>query len=534
MKNKKLKKITVIFFYFLLPLLFLKIDYRFIESFNCCQDDHDYYSHAETIAIDFDLNYDNQFEGFETERYNNNGKVAPKGFIGSGIFSSPFLLIGNLFERLFNFSNNLFNLRIAIYSLSSIFYFYLSIYLMTRVFDILSIKFNPNLMFIIFFGSGISYFAFERYSMSHIYEAFSITLIIYLSVNFYKNKDVNKNYYSILIPLATLLSFSVRWVNYFIFFIPLIIKLLFNDRLETKNQIIKNKYFYASYGISILLFQYLNHLTYGIITFNPQDIYGTSNRLSTFLNNDIGILFSKVTNSIYVILISPEFGIFWFSPIIFCSLFLLSKYIFEKKHWNKFLQYIFILFIYLIPFGIVTVWQSTASSYGFRYLYSLVPISVLIFGKYYESKNKGLISKYVIFFSVFSMLSILFFETSENTSLRNNINSFGSDDRFSQPEYLFGLVNTFGDLNAYLKIFVTSFVGVIIFKLFSILLGMDKFLEYLETFGLPVDNLDFQNFVYQIQDIEFIKIIIFTSLFLLIIFGFYKLNKNQNSVLNLK
>ena len=180
-------------------------------------------SHAETIAIDFDLNYDNQFVGFETERYNNNGKVAPKGFIGTGIFSSPFLFIGNLFESLFNFPNNLFNLRIAIYSLSSIFYFYLSIYLMTKVFDILNIKLNPNFIYIIFFGSGISYFAFERYSMSHIYEAFSITLIIYLSVNYYQKTDGNKNYYSILIPLATFLSFSVRWVNYFIFFIPLII-----------------------------------------------------------------------------------------------------------------------------------------------------------------------------------------------------------------------------------------------------------------------------------------------------------------------
>jgi len=534
MKNKKLKKILVILFYFLLPLLFLKIDYRFIETFNCCQDDHDYYSHAETIAIDFDLNYDNQFVGFETERYNNNGKVAPKGFIGTGIFSSPFLFIGNLFESLFNFPNNLFNLRIAIYSLSSIFYFYLSIYLMTKVFDILNIKLNPNFIYIIFFGSGISYFAFERYSMSHIYEAFSITLIIYLSVNYYQKTDGNKNYYSILIPLATFLSFSVRWVNYFIFFIPLIIKLLFNEKLSTNNQILKNKYFYASYGISILLFQYLNHLTYGITTFNPEDIYGKSNRLSTFLNNDIGILYGKVTNSIYVILISPEFGIFWFSPIIFCSLFLLSKYMFEKKHRNKLLQYIFVLLIYLIPFGIVTVWQSTASSYGFRYLYSLVPISVLIFGKHYESNNNGLISKYVIFFSVFSILSVLFFETSETTSLRNNINSFGSDDRFSQPEYLFGVINSFGDLNAYLKIFVTSFVGVIIFKTFSILLGMDKFLEYLKNFGLPVDNLDFQNFLFQIQDIQLIKITIFTSLFLLIIFGFYKLNKNKKSVLNLK
>ena len=534
MKNKKLNKIVLILFYFVLPLMFLKIDYRFIETFNCCQDDHDYYSHAETIAIDFDLNYDNQFVGFETERYNNNGKVAPKGFIGTGIFSSPFLFIGNLFESLFNFSNSIFNLRIAIYSLSSIFYFYLSIFLMTKVFDILSIKLNPNLIFIIFFGSGISYFAFERYSMSHVYEAFSITLIIYLTVNFYKETGNNKNYYSILIPLATLLSFSVRWVNYFIFFIPLIIKLLFNEKLLTKNQILKNKYFYISYGISTLLFQYLNYLTYGMITFNPEDIYGTSNRLFTFFNNDIGILFSKVVNSIYVILVSPEFGIIWFSPIIFCSLLLLSRYIFEKKNMNNYLQHIFVLFIYLIPFGIVTVWQSTASSYGFRYLYSLVPISVLIFGKYYESNNKGLISKYVIFFSVFSMLSILFFETSDTTSLRNNINSFGSNDRFSQPEYLFGLFNSFGDLNAYLKIFVTSFIGVIIFKIFSILFGMDKFIEYLDTFGLPVDNLDFQNFVYQIQNIELIKITIFTSLFLLIIFKFLKLNKNQNSVLNLK
>ena len=69
--------------------------------------------------------------------------------------------------------------------------------------------------------------------------------------------------------------------------------------------------------------------------------------------------------------------------------------------------------------------------------------------------------------------------------------------------------------------------------MFSILFGMDNLLKYLDTFGLPVDNLDFQNFVYQIQDIDLIKIAIFTSLFLSIIFGFYKLNKNKNSVLNL-
>ena len=122
MKNKKLKKIFIVLFYFLLPLLFLKIDYRFIETFNCCQDDHDYYSHAETIAIDFDLNYDNQFVGFETERYNNNGKIAPKGFIGTGIFSSPFFSL-EIYLKVYLIFQTIFNLRIAIYSLSSYFIF---------------------------------------------------------------------------------------------------------------------------------------------------------------------------------------------------------------------------------------------------------------------------------------------------------------------------------------------------------------------------------------------------------------------------
>ena len=43
--------ILVLLFFFLL----FKIDYRFVESIFCCQDDHDYFMHAETLVIDFDL-----------------------------------------------------------------------------------------------------------------------------------------------------------------------------------------------------------------------------------------------------------------------------------------------------------------------------------------------------------------------------------------------------------------------------------------------------------------------------------------------
>ena len=48
------------FILFILFLFILKIDFRIINELRCCQDDYDYYSHALTIAQDFDFDYSNQ------------------------------------------------------------------------------------------------------------------------------------------------------------------------------------------------------------------------------------------------------------------------------------------------------------------------------------------------------------------------------------------------------------------------------------------------------------------------------------------
>ena len=61
MKNIRFSKISSILFLVLIFLLFLKIDFRFEEGIFCCGDDHDYYAHAETIVVDFDFDYSNQF-----------------------------------------------------------------------------------------------------------------------------------------------------------------------------------------------------------------------------------------------------------------------------------------------------------------------------------------------------------------------------------------------------------------------------------------------------------------------------------------
>ena len=67
--NKKMVLISLLFIIF---LLFFKIDFRFAEGIYCCGDDYDYFSHAQTIAEDFDLDYTNQLKGYEEKRFNLN------------------------------------------------------------------------------------------------------------------------------------------------------------------------------------------------------------------------------------------------------------------------------------------------------------------------------------------------------------------------------------------------------------------------------------------------------------------------------
>ena len=81
---------------------------------------------------------------------------------------------------------------------------------------------------LIFFGSGLSYFAFERYSMTHVFEAFSVSLLIYISTRFY---DEHKNLYAALIPIVLLIGLLVRWVNYYAFILPYITFLFFRKNI---------------------------------------------------------------------------------------------------------------------------------------------------------------------------------------------------------------------------------------------------------------------------------------------------------------
>lgn len=496
--------------FFIIILIFLKTDFRLEEDIYCCGDDHDYYSHSETIGIDFDFDYSNQLKNYENARFNKNNKPAPIGFVGSGLLSAPFIFFGNLIDKIFKLNSGV-NFKILFYSMSSIFYLYLSVFYLVKTKNLINSEFKNLHLIILFLGSGISYYSFERFSMTHTFEVYSITMIIYFTFKILLEKNYENYFNYFALAFFLFLSFNIRWVNYFSLLIPFLLFQLHKIQIST---LFKSKTFCFSLTSFFIFTIILNYKIYGILTLNPNSVYS---------KGDLGSSFSIFANvfitfkSFLTILFSQEFGIFYFSPIIFAGFFI----IFNKLIKDRSIYSTLGTLMFLQVFAIVVIWQSTASSYGFRYLFCLTPLALIIFLDWFRNsqfKYKNLILNFSLIMSVFSLISTIFFETTIQTqlSIEEQINAFGNLVRYTEPEYLSGYLKSFFEINSYLKIFVTSFLGLIFFNLLFKIITVDQFLEFVSNFGLNLNDEKVFNLLNKYSNLElsYLVVVIIISIFL--------------------
>ena len=500
MKNKKI--FTTILFFIILTIFF-KLDFRYFNELSCCGDDFDYYSHAYTIAIDRDFEYENQLLEPNDFTFFKNGKIAPLGFYGSGLLAAPFLYFGHVLDNML--ISSFVSYKVILYSLSSIFYLYVSVLLIYKSFKLLNINVDFTFLIISIVGSGLVYYAFERYSMTHVYEAFTVSLIFFSVINIHTSKLNNR--YLFLLALALFLGISVRFTNYHLLFLPLIFeKLFFSDK---SNSLFKNIYFWFYTSVFLGLFYLINTKIYGEFILNPLDIYySDANRLTEYFEQieNVFQFFSLNLSILIKIIFTQEFGIFWFSPAVFVGLIYSIKSLFSKDKGNYLVILILIPFIYSI--GTVAVWSSTASSYGFRYLFFLIPFSIILFLS--EQPQNSIIYKYIYIFSIFGLLSILFFESTPLTELSTTsiINTFGKEDLYTNPTYLSGLLKSLLSITALFKIFASSFLFLLIYKLF------ENIFDFSEFFSSPMFNVSefqkdkFLNTLENYSDINLIQVFI--------------------------
>ena len=502
------KSKTKIFLIFILFLLLVKTDYRLGSTINCCGDDFDYYSHAYTVAVDFDFNYENQIPEYSKFYFTNGEKIAPVGFSGSGLLAAPFLFIGNIFDSILNYSEKPFNFKIIFYSLSSLVYLTVSAILLHRSFLLLNKDIRRTTALLLLSGSGVAYFALERFSMTHVYEVFVNTLIIYLSTAAFKT---SRNIYFAFIPFSIFLGLLVKLSNFYIVLIPLIIKELLDLKFSNKIFNLKNRVnFFVGFLFSTIFFIYINIKIYGKVILNPSETYSAQSQLSNYLESSFNIIqfVLDILRTLYIVVFSQEFGIFWFSPAIFILLFFNIYYLLQKKY----LLFFYISIALFSNIAIVNLWQSLGSSYGFRYLYSLIPLGIFIFYTSDLKLKDKFFKFYFLPFSIFGLFSVFIFEATPYVQLTTYdvVNSFGATIRYSQPDYLSGVFQSMIIIDGYLKLFATSFLGLIVFKLFTIAFGVDGFYDLLDSLGLPLENQDFVSLIDKLETISSLQIAIFT------------------------
>lgn len=521
-----MKSKLIYLFILLLFLSIIKTDYRLESDIRCCKDDHDYFAHAETIAEDFDFNYDNQFDERPNKRFRNlnNDKQAPIGFLGSGLLASPFIFLGNILNRLIPHSD-IFNFKIMFYSLSSIFYLFFTCKVFIRIKKLLNLNIENYLIYLVFFGSGVSYYALERYSMPHVYEVFTSTLIIFNTTLIVLNKGNRKLYFTL--PFTILLGLLVKWVHIYFIFLPYLVKeLLHITKGLNKVRIYSNKIFISSSALAVSVFLFLSRLIYGEVILNPETIYKANGFVEKSIfgqTNFFDFLYESFKNFI-VILFSQEFGLFWFNPVIILGIlsviYLIIKYP-SSKNWTL---YFVVTFSYIQIFGIVLLWKSAGSAYGYRYIMNLIPFSLFLILILFDLNKSKLLNKYLLFFSIFGFISVILFEGNAETqlSLMPIENSFGKILVYTQPNYLTGLLKSFFDIEVYLKILTTSFLGLIFFKSLLVLGIYDLFINFLTALNLPINNPDLINYISKIQSISLLQISIFVFICFLFARAFSK------------
>ncbi|GIR20678.1 hypothetical protein CM15mP35_09390 [bacterium] len=247
---------------------------------------------------------------------------------------------------------------------------------------------------------------------------------------------------------------------------------------------------------------------YNVYTLNPKLIYRDNAPIGflEYTNLDSYFSFDFITltiKSLAIIIFSTEFGLLFFSPVLFFMFVSLFKLLYKKEY-----SLITILFpIIGIPFAIVILWQASGSSYGYRYLTVLIPVSIFLAYRYLDLK----IIKYLYGLNAISIYLFIKFETNELTSLNEGINLFGRFHEYSGRYYLQGVLDGALNINTYLVWIMTSFFAVFCFKLLILVFSYSFVEEQIINFGYM--NGDVEKFLQFTEKTSFVEILILIILF---------------------
>jgi len=337
-----------------------------------------YYAYAVSLYFDHDLDTRNQLP--QLPELSN-----PSHPIGSGLAYLPPLILANFVSNLFSLHlpplSHLYQITTGLYLvfLSSI-GLYLTYRTLTRFFSattsllaLTTLWLTTNLFF---------YTAIDLLN-SHPVSFFLASLTLNIATS---KKITNKHVY--LIALLTGFATSVRDQD-IISYLPLLFLSLYKLNYVTK---LKNMIFPTSLSL-LLIFVGLLPQTIFRLTYHHQL---TSAWLSP---TNWDIFHPKIIN----LLVGPERGLLFYSPLIYAALWGLSK-------WKHQLAKVGTI-TFTLQFLLISVWWAwhQGASYGIRMLISTYPLISLGMGYFFSRLSVNFSKLLIIFFTILNLSTILCF-----------------------------------------------------------------------------------------------------------------------------
>ena len=443
-------------------------------------DDASYISHAFSIGLDLDLDYENEVA---TDFSRN--KRLPRHPIGSGLLASPFIKLFSLIDRvidhpvIYNHKNFLNSWSYFGFLFSVNLYFFLGIIFYLKSIRLLNIINNDLWLIVIgVLSSGVPYYALVRFPMSVVFEFFTNSILLWSIIKIYYG-IINGGYkFKLFILYVSSLSlcFFVRYNNFNLFLLgPIVFLIIFLYIDNNKNTIKLNKiliWFIVMGVISYIPVMIFNYTMLDTFFIKPSDLYHTDFGLEKQNIFSIIIFFIKSSTGLYNINFGSEMGLLYTSPYITIGSIGLFVLVIKKMIVSntKYLIHLFVLILLILFFGFgnaISLWNSDpGSSYTWRYILHCFPVSLLgivIMFNSIKHKYDTYFKKLVIMFSIISIISLMFFSSTEKLSLKKQINTFNVEKVYSGNNYMINLPGEIIKPYNWIRCLGQSFSGFILY-----------------------------------------------------------------------
>ena len=471
-----------------------------------------YASYSFSVGIDGDLDFANEV-AFRLNEYPN-GRVLPVHPPGPGLLASPmvggFALLDRVTEHpvlasRFQAAGSwaLFGHFFA--SLGALLAgVYLAIRAAREVNQSRQTRLSAALLLLMIAGTGLPYYGLDSYIAGHSFEFLASGLLLFGSVRL-GGKDSRFLIPGLLVTLGIALSLLVRPANVNLLLLPFITQLavgIIQRFPYTRTQFLQTV---TAVMLGVFLVVSANIVLYG----NPYpslsaQYTGSSSRPSPVLaepttpsasmawvseipnrslSGHVSLFFSDTAmraaraagefQDLQTILFSQEFGITYFMPLVTfgglllkLSLLLLWR---ERAFRKRALLLGALCTMYAsVPFAVVLNWQSHASGFGFRYLFSLVPLGLLgllLADSLCRQAASRLVFRTVLVltlgFSLFSLLGQAFYYSSPGLIPTYGVNSFGITRGGVSPNFATALLSDLLNTSAWLQVLGRGFLGTL-------------------------------------------------------------------------